>query len=86
MLTVGDETITRLILATGWKPGDPINDAAVRLWMGAVAGECLRAIETVRTRYAPKPGMYLSDDVLLASRTTADNCARAVRSALEDAT
>ena len=84
MLTVGDETITRLILATGWKPGDPINDDAVRLWMGAVAGECLRAIDSVRTRYSHKPGMYLSDDVLLASRTTADNCARAVRSALED--
>ena len=85
MTNVGDETITRLILGTGWKPGDPINDEAVRLWMGAVAGECLRAIESVRDRYARKPGTYLSDDVLLASRTTADNCARAVRAALEDA-
>ena len=86
MTNVGDETITRLILATGWKPGDPINDDAVRLWMGAVAGECLRAIESVRDRYVRKPGTYLSDDVILASRTTADNCARAVRAALEDAT
>ena len=85
MTNVGDETITRLILGTGWKPGDPINDDAVRLWMGAVAGECLRAIESVRDRYARKPGTYLSDDVLLASRTTADNCVRAVMAALEDA-
>ena len=86
MLTVSDEAITRLILATGWKPGDPVNDDAVRLWMGAVAGECVRAIEAVRDRYLRRQGMYLSDDVLLASRTTADNCARAVRAALEDAT
>ena len=86
MITVSDETITRLVLGTGWKPGDPINDDAVRLWMGAVAGECVRAIEAVRDRYVRRQGMFLSDDVLLASRTTAENCARAVRSALEDAT
>ena len=83
MLTVSDEMITRLILGTGWKPGDPVNDAAVRLWVGAVGDECLRAIDAVCMRYAHKPGTYLSDDVLLASRTAAENCARAVRAALE---
>ena len=82
MLTISDETITRLILATGWKPGDRVDDEAVRLWMSAVTEECLKAIESVKARFEGKPGTYLSDDVLLASRTTADNCARAVRSSL----
>ena len=82
MLTVSDETITRLVLGTGWRPGDQVNDDAVRAWMMAMAAECVRAIETVRDRYAPKPGMYLSDDVFLASRTTAENCVRAVQMAL----
>ena len=38
MTNVGDETITRLILGTGWKPGDPINDDAVRLWTSESQG------------------------------------------------
>lgn len=82
MLTVSDETITRLVLGTGWRPGDQINDDAVRAWMLAMAAECLLAIETVRARYVRRQGMYLSDDVMLARLTTAENCARAVQAAL----
>lgn len=80
---ISDETITRLVLGTGWRPGDAINDDAVRAWMAAVAGECVRAVEGVRDRYTKTTSMFTGgDDAARASRIAAENCIRAVQAAL----
>lgn len=86
-MQVGDETIRRVILSTGWQPGSKVDDAAVRAWFAAFADEMQKACQEVAERYKPK---YLritlnpEDDPQHMAKTAAENVARALEARVSE--
>ena len=80
-MNVGDETIRRVILSTGWKPGSPVDDDAVRAWFAGMATElqaqCLAVAARYRPTYTSLTTLPDADPQHMA-RTAAENCARAI--------
>jgi len=80
-MQVGDETIRRVILSTGWKPGSAVDDDAVRAWFRAFGDEMQKACHEVAAKYKPKytrVSLNPEDDPQHMARTAAENCARAI--------
>lgn len=78
-MIVGDETIRRVILSTGWKPGSPVDDDAVRAWFAALADELQKACQEVASKYKPKytrVSLNPEDDPQHMAKTAAENVAR----------
>jgi len=81
VLTVSDETIRRVILSTGWKPGSPVDDDAVRAWFAGMASEIQAQCLAVAARYQPKytrVSLNPEDDPQHMAKMAAENCARAI--------
>lgn len=80
-MQVGDETIRRVILSTGWQPGNKVDDDAVRAWFAAFADEMQKACHEVASRYKPKYTQVTAnpeDDPQHMAKMAAENCARAI--------
>jgi len=78
-MQVGDETIRRVILSTGWKPGNKVDDDAVRAWFAAFADELQKACHEVAGRYKPRYTQVTAnpeDDPQRMAKTAAENVAR----------
>ena len=80
-MQVGDETIRRVILSTGWQPGNKVDDDAVRAWFSGMATELQAQCLEVAARYRPTYTSLLvrpENDPQHMARTAAENCARAI--------
>jgi len=84
---VGDETIRRVILSTGWQPGSKVDDDAVRAWFGAFADELQKACHEVADRYKPKytrVSVNPEDDPQHMAKTAAENVARVMEARVSE--
>jgi hypothetical protein len=81
-MQVSNETIRRVVLATGWKPGSPVNDDALRAWFAGMASELQAQCLAVAARYQPKytrVSINPEDDPQHMAKMAAENCARAIQ-------
>lgn len=86
-MIVGDETIRRVILSTGWKPGSPVDDDAVRAWFNALADELQKACHEVASKYKPKYTRLTAnpeDDPQHMAKTAAENVARVMEARVSE--
>ena len=86
-MNVGDETIRRVILSTGWQPGNKVDDDAVRAWFAAFADEMQKACQEVAAKYKPKytrVSQNPEDDPQHMAKTAAENVARVMESRVSE--
>lgn len=84
-MTISDEAIRQMAMSGSWRPGQAMTDEVVRAWFEACVARCLAACQTVVDRHPPwhyvgyDPGKRTAAALSLASRTAAENCARAIQ-------